>query len=147
MLLLQLTTTRGFYYYRTAVLLLLLVGEYVGSTYVGNVHSGIIVYQTTYTLQCHTADCALLNDNVKFCWEVSKSEKQNQTARTMEGASAKEPRDDDSFGLGKENKQTRRPADTSIRQQRMKSWQPILDPVYVIIGVFVLGAVFVGTGK
>jgi hypothetical protein len=56
--------------------------------------------------------------------------------------------DDDSLGrLGNTKTQSRRPVDTAIRQQRMKSWQPILDPAYVIIGIFVLGAVFVGTGN
>lgn len=56
--------------------------------------------------------------------------------------------DDDSLGgLRNTKTQSRRPVDAAIRQQRMKSWKPILDPVYVIIGFFALGAVFVGTGN
>jgi hypothetical protein len=61
---------------------------------------------------------------------------------------AQQHHDDDSLGgLRNTKTQSRRPVDAAIRQQRMKSWKPILDPVYVIIGFFALGAVFVGTGN
>ncbi len=64
-----------------------------------------------------------------------------------ETATLQQHNDEDSLGAwGNKNTQSRRPIDTAIRQQRMKSWQPILDPVYVIMGFFALGAVFVGTG-
>ena len=56
-------------------------------------------------------------------------------------------KDDDSLTEKDGVKQSRRPVDTAIRQQRMKSWQPILDPFFVIVGLFVLGVVFVATGK
>ena len=38
------------------------------------------------------------------------------------------------------------PPDTALKQQRMKAWNPILDPVYVIVGLFIIGAAFVPTG-
>lgn len=38
------------------------------------------------------------------------------------------------------------PKDTALRQQRLKAWQPILHPVWVIVGFFVLGIVFLPVG-
>lgn len=46
----------------------------------------------------------------------------------------------------REETQTRRPKDTALRQQRMKSWQPILDPWYVIAAFAAIGAIFVPVG-
>jgi hypothetical protein len=47
---------------------------------------------------------------------------------------------------GPDAKHPRRPIDTAIRQQRMKAWQPILDPTYVIAALFVFGGIFLVTG-
>jgi len=41
---------------------------------------------------------------------------------------------------------TRKPADTAIRQQRIKAWHPILDPLWVIITFLIMGGVFVPVG-
>ena len=38
---------------------------------------------------------------------------------------------------------TKRPRDTAIRQQRMKSWQPILDPYWVILAFAAIGVIFI----
>jgi len=40
----------------------------------------------------------------------------------------------------------RRPKDTALKQQRMKSWQPILDPWYVIATLAAIGIVFAPVG-
>ena len=39
------------------------------------------------------------------------------------------------------------PKDGALYQQRMKAWYPILHPVWVIGGLFVLGIVFIPVGK
>jgi len=44
------------------------------------------------------------------------------------------------------SQQTKRPLDFALRQQRIESWNPILDPVWVIGALFVLGIVFVPVG-
>mmetsp|Transcript_23594 Transcript_23594/g.48843 ORF Transcript_23594/g.48843 Transcript_23594/m.48843 type:complete len:426 (-) Transcript_23594:259-1536(-) len=41
---------------------------------------------------------------------------------------------------------TRRPDDVAIKQQRMKSWQPLLNPRYVVAAYFIIGIVFIPTG-
>lgn len=41
---------------------------------------------------------------------------------------------------------TKRPRDTAIRQQRMKSWQPILDPYWVILAFAAIGVIFIPVG-
>ena len=46
-------------------------------------------------------------------------------------------------GTSRSNK---RPKDTAVKQQRMRSWQPILDPWYVIVGYLVFGVVFLSMG-
>jgi len=46
----------------------------------------------------------------------------------------------------KEDFQRKRSKDTALRQQRMKSWQPILDPWYVIAAFAVIGIIFVPVG-
>lgn len=38
------------------------------------------------------------------------------------------------------------PPDTALKQQRMKAWNPILDPLYVILALFAIGAAFIPTG-
>ena len=43
--------------------------------------------------------------------------------------------------------QTQRPVDNAFNQQRVNAWHPILDPVFVIIGLFYLGVIMVPTGK
>lgn len=42
--------------------------------------------------------------------------------------------------------QTQRPVDNAFNQQRVNAWHPILDPVFVIIGLFYLGVIMVPTG-
>ena len=44
------------------------------------------------------------------------------------------------------SEQTKRPLDLALRQQRIESWNPILDPVWVIGALCVLGLVFVPVG-
>mmetsp|Transcript_9706 Transcript_9706/g.18381 ORF Transcript_9706/g.18381 Transcript_9706/m.18381 type:complete len:193 (-) Transcript_9706:1679-2257(-) len=46
----------------------------------------------------------------------------------------------------KEDVGMRRPKDTALKQQRMKAWQPILDPWYVIATFVVIGVIFVPVG-
>ena len=43
--------------------------------------------------------------------------------------------------------QTQRPVDNAFNQQRVNAWHPILDPVFVIIGLFYLGVILVPTGR
>lgn len=43
--------------------------------------------------------------------------------------------------------QKNRPADTAFRQQRIRSWNPYLDPIWVICTFFAIGAIFVPTGE
>jgi len=42
--------------------------------------------------------------------------------------------------------QSRRPPDTALRQQRMKGWKPVLNPVWVIGALYILGVLFLPTG-
>ena len=44
------------------------------------------------------------------------------------------------------SEQTQRPVDNAFNQQRIDAWHPILDPVFVIIGLFYLGVIMVPTG-
>lgn len=44
------------------------------------------------------------------------------------------------------SEQTQRPVDNAFNQQRINAWHPILDPVFVIIGLFYLGVIMVPTG-
>jgi hypothetical protein len=44
------------------------------------------------------------------------------------------------------SEQTQRPVDNAFNQQRINAWHPILDPVFVIIGLFYLGIIMVPTG-
>jgi len=53
--------------------------------------------------------------------------------------------DDDEDRLPLEQ-QTERPPDLALHQQRIPAWHPILDPVWVIIGLFYLGVIMVPTG-
>lgn len=38
------------------------------------------------------------------------------------------------------------PPNTALKQQRMKAWNPILDPLYVILSLFAVGAGFIPIG-
>jgi hypothetical protein len=42
---------------------------------------------------------------------------------------------------------SRRPPDVALLQQRMKSWQPLLDPKWVIASYFVIGIIFIPVGE
>ena len=42
---------------------------------------------------------------------------------------------------------TRRPKDVALTQQRMKSWQPLLDPKWIIITYLCIGIIFIPTGE
>lgn len=53
---------------------------------------------------------------------------------------------DDESVTGPPVEQTRRPKDTALRQQRLKSWQPILHPVWVICTFFIFGIIFLPVG-
>mmetsp|Transcript_9448 Transcript_9448/g.13880 ORF Transcript_9448/g.13880 Transcript_9448/m.13880 type:complete len:384 (+) Transcript_9448:40-1191(+) len=60
-------------------------------------------------------------------------------------SSADAPGDDDSVApLSAEP--SRKPLDTALRQQRMKSWQPILDPTWVIVTLLIIGVAFLAGG-
>ena len=41
---------------------------------------------------------------------------------------------------------SKRPNDTALKQQRMRSWQPVLDPWYVIVGFLICGVLFLSLG-
>lgn len=41
---------------------------------------------------------------------------------------------------------SKRPEDTNFKQQRLKAWQPLLTPAYVIATFFVIGIVFIPIG-
>ena len=48
---------------------------------------------------------------------------------------------------GEKDKNTsRRPMDVALTQQRMKSWQPLLDSRYVIVTYLIIGVVFLIVG-
>ena len=44
------------------------------------------------------------------------------------------------------SKKTRRPRDVALTQQRMKSWQPLLDSRYVIVIYLIIGIIFLTVG-
>jgi hypothetical protein len=44
------------------------------------------------------------------------------------------------------SEQTFRPLDTALRQQRIPAWYPVLDPWWVIVTFFVIGAILIPTG-
>jgi hypothetical protein len=44
------------------------------------------------------------------------------------------------------SEQTNRPPDVALAQQRIQAWHPVLDPVWVIIGLFYLGVILVPVG-
>lgn len=45
------------------------------------------------------------------------------------------------------SQQPNRPLDTALRQQSIKAWYPYLDPWWVIVSFFVMGAIFIPTGE
>ena len=42
---------------------------------------------------------------------------------------------------------SRKPSDVALTQQRMKSWQPLLDPKWIIAAYLAIGIIFIPTGK
>ncbi len=42
---------------------------------------------------------------------------------------------------------SRMPSDTAFTQQRIRSWQPLLDPRYVIAAWLMIGIIFVPVGE
>lgn len=42
---------------------------------------------------------------------------------------------------------TKRPADVALKQQRMKAWQPLLDPKWVIPCYLLIGVIFIPIGE
>jgi len=48
--------------------------------------------------------------------------------------------------MANSNSQTNRPADTAFKQQRLKSWQPLLTPKNVIPIFFIIGIIFLPIG-
>ena len=42
---------------------------------------------------------------------------------------------------------SRRPANVALTQQRMKAWQPLLDPKWIIAAYLAIGIIFIPTGK
>ena len=60
-------------------------------------------------------------------------------------AGSSEPDEDDS--ALELSEQTNRPADVALAQQRIPAWHPILDPLWVIVALFYLGAILVPVGK
>ena len=49
--------------------------------------------------------------------------------------------------LATNGEKLRRPKDDSFRQQRMRSWQPIMTPIKVVIIFFAVAVAFIPTGK
>ena len=54
---------------------------------------------------------------------------------------------DDDESVLEPSEQTNRPPDVAFAQQRIPAWHPILDPLWVIIGLFYLGVILVPVGK
>ena len=72
------------------------------------------------------------------------------SAATNANASSAVDDDDNDGDVGKQEdsgKVTRRPDNVAIKQQRMKSWQPLLDPKWVIGVYLLIGAAFIPTGE
>lgn len=55
--------------------------------------------------------------------------------------------DDDDDSALDPSEQTQRPVDNALNQQRINAWNPILDPVFVIVALFYLGVILVPVGK
>uniref|UniRef100_A0A7S3PBZ4 ALA-interacting subunit n=1 Tax=Amphora coffeiformis TaxID=265554 RepID=A0A7S3PBZ4_9STRA len=53
---------------------------------------------------------------------------------------------DDDESVLEPSEQTNRPPDVAFAQQRIPAWHPILDPLWVIIALFYLGAILVPVG-
>ena len=56
-------------------------------------------------------------------------------------------RDDDDESILDPAEQLNRPGDTAFNQQRIEAWQPILDPRWVIMGLFYMGIIMVPVGE
>ena len=68
------------------------------------------------------------------------------TTTTTTAAAANDPNNNDNNSVLDISEQTQRPVDNAFNQQRVNAWHPILDPVFVIIGLFYLGVIMVPTG-
>ena len=79
---------------------------------------------------------------------MSSSIQGNSTAAAAEASNA-----ENSTSVGRSttnndtNAKTRRPKDVALTQQRMKSWQPLLDPKWIIITYLCIGIIFIPTGE
>ena len=69
----------------------------------------------------------------------------NNTKQQQQQQQQPEKEEDDEPILPLEE-QTQRPPDLALHQQRIPAWNPILDPVWVIIALFYLGIIMVPTG-
>ena len=54
--------------------------------------------------------------------------------------------DDSDYSKGDEAPQAGKPADTALKQQRMRAWFPILHPVWVIWTFVIISVAFIPTG-
>jgi hypothetical protein len=54
--------------------------------------------------------------------------------------------DDDDESILDESEQTMKPNDVALLQQRIAAWSPILDPMWVILGLFYLGIIMLPVG-
>ena len=68
------------------------------------------------------------------------------TTTAAAAAAANDPNNNDNNSVLDISEQTQRPVDNAFNQQRVNAWHPILDPVFVIIGLFYLGVIMVPTG-
>jgi len=79
---------------------------------------------------------------------MSSSIQGNSTAAAAEASNAESST---SAGRSATNNdttpKTRRPKDVALTQQRMKSWQPLLDPKWIIITYLCIGIIFIPTGE
>ena len=54
--------------------------------------------------------------------------------------------DSSSSAILDESEQTERPRNVALLQQRIQAWHPILDPTWVVVALFYLGAILVPVG-
>lgn len=103
----------------------------------------------------------LRNKNDPESRSVVNAAQQQQTTNQSKSAPAKSPHqiimekpqesavtsaaDDDTVVLPLE-KQTQRPEDRALQQQRVEAWHPILDPNWMIYSYLILAAVMIPVG-
>jgi hypothetical protein len=68
----------------------------------------------------------------------------NQKKSTSSSASADD--DDDDESVLSLSKQTNRPRDVPIQQQRINAWHPILDPNWMIVSYLILALIMIPFG-